>query len=76
MRQEFAETSRRLRGQPLQDVSEVSVWVVTGELGGLPAQSEPTNSQFRRLCMAVHKRKNYLFAGSDAGGIPRRALTA
>lgn len=34
----------------------------------LPARNEPANSQLRRLCMAVHKRNNYLFAGSDAGG--------
>jgi hypothetical protein len=25
-------------------------------------------TQFFRLCAAAHKRKNYLFAGSDTGG--------
>jgi len=34
----------------------------------LPARSDPANSQFRRLCKALHKRKNYLFCGSDSGG--------
>jgi hypothetical protein len=27
-----------------------------------------------RLCARVHKRKNYLFAGSDAGGEPAAAM--
>jgi hypothetical protein len=31
------------------------------------------NSQFLRLCEALHNRKNYLFLGSDAGG--ERAAT-
>jgi hypothetical protein len=34
----------------------------------LPARSEPAKSQFLRLCQVQHNRKNYLFAGSDAGG--------
>ena len=29
--------------------------------------SEPKKSQFFRLCGAPHSRKNYLFAGADAG---------
>ena len=38
-----------------------------------PARSDFPNSQFLRLCMAVHNRKNWLFAGSDDGG--ERAVT-
>jgi hypothetical protein len=30
--------------------------------------SWPANSAFLRLCRGLHKRKNYLFAGNDAGG--------
>ena len=33
-----------------------------------PPSSSQVKSQFLRLCRARHKRKNYLFAGSDAGG--------
>jgi hypothetical protein len=33
-----------------------------------PAYSLPKWIQFFRLCTRAHKRKNYLFAGSDAGG--------
>jgi len=38
-----------------------------------PARWEPANSQFFLLCPSWHKRKNYLFLGSDAGG--ERAAT-
>ena len=33
-----------------------------------PPSSDPAKSQFDLLYMAFHNRKNYLFAGSDAGG--------
>jgi hypothetical protein len=33
-----------------------------------PASTLPMCTQFFRLCAAAHKRKNYLFAGSDTGG--------
>jgi hypothetical protein len=33
-----------------------------------PPASEPLNSQFLRLCGALHNRKNWLFVGSDSGG--------
>ena len=33
-----------------------------------PLRSLPTKSQLLRLCRARHKRKNWLFAGSDNGG--------
>jgi transposase len=29
-----------------------------------PARSDPAKSQFDLLCMAIHKRRNWLFAGS------------
>ena len=34
----------------------------------LPPRSLPRKVQLLRLCSTAHKRKNYLFAGSDAGG--------
>ena len=34
----------------------------------LPASSLPAKTHALRLCEASHKRKNYLFFGSDAGG--------
>ncbi len=40
----------------------------------LPAHSLPANSQFLRLSQCCDKRKNYLFAGSDAGGVRAAAL--
>lgn len=33
-----------------------------------PARRLPANSQFFLLCKGWHNRKNFLFAGSDAGG--------
>lgn len=33
-----------------------------------PARRDPANNQLDLLCMAVHNRKNWLFAGSDGGG--------
>jgi hypothetical protein len=39
-----------------------------------PARRLPANSQLLRLCAAAHKRKNYLFMGSDAGGERAAAL--
>jgi transposase len=33
-----------------------------------PARREPANNQFDLLCMAVHKRSNWLFAGSLRAG--------
>lgn len=33
-----------------------------------PARSDPANIQFDLLWIAMHNRKNWLFAGSDDGG--------
>ncbi|AMK26560.1 hypothetical protein K426_28325 (plasmid) [Sphingobium sp. TKS] len=33
-----------------------------------PPSSEPAKSAFFRLCIPFHNRKNWLFAGSKAGG--------
>ena len=33
-----------------------------------PANCEPTKSQFFRLCASAHKRKAWLFAGSELAG--------
>jgi transposase len=33
-----------------------------------PARRDPAKSQFFLLCMAVHKRKNWMFAGSLRAG--------
>jgi transposase len=38
-----------------------------------PARNDPANSQLFRLCMAVHNRNNWLFAGSLRAG--QRAAT-
>jgi IS66 C-terminal element len=35
------------------------------KMGG---RSLPKNIQFLRLCKPLHNRKNWMFAGSDAGG--------
>ncbi len=39
-----------------------------------PARSLSTNSQFLRLSKCCDNKKNYLFAGSDSGGITAAAL--
>jgi transposase len=33
-----------------------------------PARRDPAKSQLDLLCMVIHNRKNYLFAGADCGG--------
>ena len=39
----------------------------TSNHGSWPPRWLPTNNEFLRLCRSFHNRKNYLFAGSDAG---------